>query len=349
MADISFPARVTITEEDDLDGLPVLTAAVELTPTAAAQELPAGPEGDQGPQGEPQPPFIKMGTLANAAARPGGLTAADRGKWWHRLDDGSMDFWPGSLPWINVLNAVGAQGSVAPANTLTPLDVISDETVTIPAVDIKPVNSSEQTIQLTVPAGVRGATGAPGSSGTITTSPDYDSTQGPVKRSMFAFGRTTRRFAPTPPPCGYGPWFWDATAFAADASGAVSAYKVLTATMPVLPFAWRPQVFGAIQLYNDNSGQCHAFVFPRLYSETGVALGIGANPWQTFWDMVEICEHYGNPNSVGMSPSSDYAVVPANSPSQIVVMVERQGSTSGTIGYRQAGASLTVYAMPVSL
>ncbi|MEU2106502.1 hypothetical protein [Nocardia sp. NPDC019255] len=348
MADVSFPAHVTITEEVDLYGLPVITADVTLTTTAAALELPEGPEGDPGPPGEPQAPFIKMGEIANEAARPDDLGPDDRGKWWHRLDDDSMDFWDGT-DWVPVPDAVGPQGPVAPANTLTALDVISDEATTIPAVDIRPVNSSEQTIQLTVPAGVRGATGPAGSSGTITTSPDYDSTQGPVKRSMFAFKRTTRRFAPTPPPCGYGPYFWDSTAFAADASGAVSAYKVLTATMPVLPFAWRPQVFGAIQLYNDNSGQCHAFVFPRLYSETGVALGIGANPWQTFWDMVEITEHYGNPNSVGMSPSSDYAVVPANSPSQIVVMVERQGSTTGTIGYRQAGASLTVYAMPVSL
>jgi hypothetical protein len=349
MADVSFPARVTITEEADLDGVPVITAAVSLTPTAAALLLPEGPEGDPGPPGEPQSPFIKVGEIANVGARPAGLTAADRGKWWHRLDDDSMDFWDGDS-WVNLgADSVGPQGPVAPANTLTALDVIADETITIPAVDIKPVNSSEQTIQLTVPAGERGATGAPGSSGTITTSPDFDSTQGPVKRSMFAYKRTTGRFAPTPPPCGYGPWFWDSSAFAADASGAVSSYKVLTASMPALPFAWRPQVFGAIQLYNDNSGQCHAFVFPRLWNETGVALGIGANPWQTFWDMVEITEHYGNPNSVGMSPSSDYAVVPANSSSQIVVMVERQGSTTGTIGYRQAGAALTVYAMPVSL
>jgi hypothetical protein len=349
MADVSFPARVTITEEADLDGLPVLAAAFALSATSAALELPEGPEGDPGPPGEPQPPFIKVGEIANSGARPGGLTAADRGKWWHRLDNDSMDFWNGTT-WVNLgADSVGPQGPVAPANTLTALDVVADETITTAGVEIKPVNSSNQTIQLTVPAGARGATGAAGSSGTITTSPDYDSTQGPVKRSMFAFKRTTRRFAPVPPPCGYGPWHWADTAFAADASGAVSSYKVLTAAMPALPFAWRPKVHGAIQLYNDNSGQCHAFVFPRLYSETGVALGIGANPWQTFWDMVEITEHYGNPNSVGMSPSSDYAVVPANYASQIVVMVERQGSTSGTIGYRQAGAALTVYAMPVSL
>uniref|UniRef100_UPI003CC80756 hypothetical protein n=1 Tax=Nocardia asiatica TaxID=209252 RepID=UPI003CC80756 len=86
MAGISFPARVTITEEADLDGVPVITAEVTLSPTAAALELPEGPEGDQGIPGEPQSPFIKVGEIANEAARPTGLTAADRGKWWHRLD-----------------------------------------------------------------------------------------------------------------------------------------------------------------------------------------------------------------------------------------------------------------------
>ncbi|WP_454199600.1 hypothetical protein [Nocardia sp. Marseille-Q1738] len=347
MAEVSFPAHVTITEEDDLDGLPVLTAEVTLSATAAALPLPEGPEGDPGPPGEPQAPFIKVGSIANVGARPGGLTAADRGKWWHRLDDGSMDFWDGDS-WINVPGAVGPQGPVAPANTLTALDVVSDETVTIPAVDIKPINSSTQTIQLTVPAGDRGATGPAGSSGTITTSPDYDSTQGPVKRSMFSYSRVSRRFRPTPPPCGYGPWHWSSADFAADDSAAVDSFKVLTATFPALPFSWRPMCMGAIQLYSDNTNITHAFVIPRLWNESGVAVGIGVNYWQTFWDMAEIHEYYGDLNSVGMSPSSDYAVVPANYTSQIVVMVERQGG-QGTIAYRQAGASFTVYAMPVSL
>lgn len=348
MTDINFPAHVTITEEVDLDGVPVITAEVALSATAAALELPEGPEGDPGIPGEPQAPFIKVAEITNVGARPGGLTAADRGKWWHRLDDDSMDFWDGDS-WINVPDAVGPQGPAAPANTLTALDVISDETITIPAVEIKPINSSTQTIQLTVPAGDRGVTGDPGTSGTITTSPDFDSTQGAVKRSMFTFSRVTQRFRPAPPPCGYGPWHWGESAFAADAAGAVGSYKVLTASFPALPFAWRPKCHGAIQLYNDNTQQTHAFVFARLWNETGAAVGIGGNPWQTFYDMCEITEHYGNPNSVGMSPSSDYAVVPANASSQIVVMVERQGSTTGTIGYRQAGAALTVYAMPVKL
>lgn len=346
MTDVTFPAHVTLTEETDLDGLPVLTASVALGITASALALPDGPDGDQGPPGEPQPPFIKVGTLANSGARPGGLTATDRGRWWHRLDNGSMDFWDGAA-WVNLPNAVGATGPVAPANTLTALDVIAEETITTAGLEIKPINSSTQTIQLTVPAGARGATGAAGSSGTILTSPDYDSTQGPVNRSMFTYSRTSRRFRPVPPPCGFGPWHWASGDFAADDSGAVTAYTVLTASMPVLSYAWRPMVHGGLQTFADTG--CFAHVYARLYSETGVAVAIGSNFWQTYWELTEFGEHYGNPNSVGMSPSSDYAVVPANYPSRILVRVERQGSTSATIGYKQALAALTVYAMPVKL
>lgn len=346
MTDVTFPAHVTITEEDDLDGLPVITAAVSLSRTASALPLPDGPDGDQGIPGEPQPPFIKVGTIANSGARPGGLVATDRGKWWHRLDNGSMDFWDGTA-WKNLPGAVGATGPVAPANTLTALDVVADPTITAAGVAIKPISSSTQTIQLTVPAGARGATGAPGTSGTILTSPDYDSTQGPVSRSMFSYTRVGKRFKPVPPPCGYGPWHWADTAFAADASGATDAYTVLTAVFPPLPFAWRPKVHGGIQTYSD--ANCFAQVYCRLYNETGVAVGIGSNFWQTFWELTELTEHYGNPNSVAMSPSSTYAVVPANYPSQILMRVEREGSTSGTISYKQALAALTVYAMPVSL
>jgi hypothetical protein len=346
LTDVTFPAHVTLTEETDTDGLPVLTANITVSLGTSALELPDGPDGDQGIPGDPQAPFIKVGAIANIGARPGGLTATDRGKWWHRLDNDSMDFWDGDS-WINLAGAVGATGPVAPANTLTALDVVSDETVTTAGLDIKPITSSDQTIALTVPAGARGATGAPGSSGTILTSPDYDSTHGPVSRSMFTYSRNTRRFRPTPPPCGYGPWHWSSADFAADASGAVAAYDVLTATMPVLSYAWRPMCHGGIQTYSDSG--TFAQVYCRLYNSTGVAVAIGSNFWQTYYELTEFGEHYGAPNSIGMSPSSEYAVVPANYPSQILVRVERQGSTSGTIGYKQALAALTVYAMPVHL
>lgn len=348
MTDATFPARITLDEEVDIHGLPVLTASVTLAPSSAAIELPDGPDGDQGPQGLPQAPFIKEGAIADAGSRPGGLGADDRGKWWHRLDDDSMDFWDGAA-WVNLgAGSVGPTGPIADPNTLTAAPVVADETITVAGVDIGPINSADQSIQLTVPAGDRGPQGDPGSSGTITTSSDYDNTTGVVERSMFAYSRVTQRFAPTPPPCGYGPWHWADTDFAADNSGAVDSFKVLTASLPALPFDWRPMCHGAIMLYNDNNAQTHALVYPRLWNESGVALGIGVNFWQTFWDMVEFTEHYGNPNSKGMSPSSDYAVVPAHYESQIVVMVERQGG-EGVISYQKAGAALTVYAMPVSL
>lgn len=346
MTDVTFPAHVTLTEETDLDGLPVITADIEVSLSVSALELPDGPDGDQGIPGEPQSPFIKVGAIANSAARPAGLAAADRGKWWHRLDDDSMDFWDGE-DWQNLPGAVGGTGPVASPNTLTALEVISEETITTAGLDIKPITSSEQTIQLTVPAGARGATGAPGTSGVILTSPDYDSTHGPVNRSLFTYSRTSRRFRPAPPPCGYGPWHWSSADFAADDSAAVPAFTVLTVSMPVLPYAWRPMVHGGLQTYA--SANTFAQVYVRLYSETGVAVAIGSNFWQTYWELTEFGEHYGNPNSIGMSPSSEYAMVPANYPAQLLVRVERQGSTSGTIAYKQALAALTVYAMPVKL
>jgi hypothetical protein len=346
MTDVTFPARVVITEEDDLDGLPVITAAVTLSRSSAALPLPTGLQGDQGAPGEPQPPFIKMGALANSGARPAGLTATDRGKWWHRLDNGSMDFWDGAA-WVNCANAVGATGVTADANTLTALSVIADEKITAAGLSIEPTNSSDQTIQLTVPAGARGPVGNPGTSGTISTSPDYDSTQGPVKRSMFAYSRTSKRFRPVPPPCGYGPWHWGAADFAADTTGTADSYVVLTASFPALPFSWRPMCHGAIQLYNTGDGA--VFAVTRLFNETGVCTSITANFWDTQWDLCELTEHYGNPNSVAISPSSTYAVVPANYPARVLFMVENWGTSGGTIGFRAASAALTVYAMPVSL
>lgn len=347
MADVTFPATVTVTEEADGDGVPVIEAEIVVAPSVGLLELPPGPEGDPGPPGVPVSPFIKVGTIANVGARPSGLVDADRGKWWHRLDNDSMDFWNGSA-WINTgADTVGPTGPTAEANTLTPLDVITQDTITVPAVVISPTSgSSDQTIQVTVPAGVRGATGAAGASGTILTSPDFDGSVGPVKRSMFAYNGVTRRFHATPPPCGYGPWHWTETNFAAS-STTTTSYTLLTVTIPALPFDWRPMCHGAVEILSAANTFGYAVV--RMNDANGVMLGLGINPFPTTYDMVDIDMHYGNPNCVNLSPSSDYAVVRSGFPQTIVVRLETFYGDGGTIGHHKTGASFTVYAMPVSL
>ena len=95
MPNVSFPAKLVVTEEIDLDGVPILTADVTVVGDTQDIPLPGGEQGADGPRGRPRATFLKMGQIANQAARPAGLTANDRGKWWHRVDSNGMDVWCG--------------------------------------------------------------------------------------------------------------------------------------------------------------------------------------------------------------------------------------------------------------
>lgn len=358
MADTVVPAHMSIDSEVTVRGLPVATATVTVSGEAAELPLPGGPEGDVGPRGKPRATFIKMGTLANQAARPSGLGALDRGKWWHRLDSNGMDVWTGT-EWKHSPDAVGVTGPVAFGNQLSVAGTNSVPKLT--KAGVKVVGSSHvQSIELTVPAGVQGPTGPPGTSGPIRSAPDYDDSIGPSSRSVFAFNRqrsTGGAFRPLPSPNGFGPWTlgtadfaptfpYDATYggwYMKDDRGTLGSL-----TLPALPFAYRPMVYGAVRLGADPNTYNLAFV--RMDSPTGqiVASGlpIGAGSTVTTAIQVSFTPMFGDPQARGFGPNATYATVPAWEPLTLYVNMERAGGT-GWIGFDPPDAMMTVFAMPV--
>ncbi|WP_159844936.1 hypothetical protein [Nocardia sp. CY41] len=351
MSETIFPAHFTVDESTDIDGLPMLTADVTVPPAVADLPLPPGPEGDPGPQGRARTTFLKMGAIANAGARPTGLGPDDRGKWWHRLDTNGMDVWDGT-DWKPSPGAVGPQGPIAATNTITVDQTTHNENITAAAVQFSG-SGAAQHLKVTVPAGPPGATGPAGASGVITTSPDYDATSGAANRSPFAWNSGARKFRAVNPPNGYGPWSWYETDFIAN-TGEINTSRIIAGQfiVPALPFEWRPICYGNMSAYIDNAPPSYFRATVRLFTTEGVVVAgyrskIGPGAYQ----YVNMTPLYADDESTKtVSPTSHYATVPAGQPANLVVAVERLGtsvSASTRIGFNQTRASLVVYAQPV--
>ncbi|WP_280438930.1 hypothetical protein [Nocardia cyriacigeorgica] len=347
MADVSFPAHITVDEQPDLDGNPIITATIVPSETSATLPLPGGDPGPPGLRGTPRSMFVKMGEIANEAARPAGLGADDRGKWWHRLDTNGMDVWTGT-EWKHSPNAVGPKGPVAAPNTLT-VTTTHDERLTIPAVKFTG-NGADQHLEVTVPAGEQGPPGPPGTSGAITTATDFDDTTGPTQRSMFGLNVGARRWRVLPPPTGFGPWAWYESDFNPDlANQSTNLIVAGEFTVPALPFVWRPLVFAHMYAACDSDVNADAVCYVRLGSSNGVmvATGSGARIDSAFM-RIPVIPAYGDEGTKPLSPASTFATVPANTETKLVATVERAGATnsSAKIGWDNAGASLVVWALP---
>lgn len=344
MADISFPAHLTVERQPDVDGLPILEANITVSEDVAKLGLPPGPTGERGQQGRPRTTFRKMGEIPTAAARPTGLGPDDRGKWWHRLDTNGMDVWTGTA-WRHSPNAVGAKGPVAEANTVTVAQTRHDPMLTYPAVEFSGTGAQE--LKVTAPAGEQGAKGPAGVSGPITESPDFDHSLLPVHGGSFAYHRASQLFRPQPLSMAAGPWSWFNEDFGADQQTAVPQLIAGTFAIPAQPFAWRPVVYGHMSVYSANSGSQYVRAMVRLHHSQGqvAAATVGGSGAYIYQPIIPT--YRDEQTTKTLSPSSTFAVVPANQPANLVVTAERGGEGSGDIGYKRANASLVVYAQPV--
>ncbi len=345
MADISFPAHLTVERELDIDGLPILTAQVAVSDDVAALPLPKGPTGEPGKRGRPRTTFRKMGEIANAAARPTGLAAEDRGKWWHRLDDNGMDVWTG-VSWQHSPAAVGPKGEVAEPNTIIGTTTNRRADLTVPAVEfVGP--GAQQRLEVTVPAGFRGPQGPAGESGPISSAPDFDQANGPIDGGVFAYQRSSGKFRAAPPPLGVGPWSWYGTDFIDDTEDSVPRIIVGTFTIPAQDFVWRPVVHGHLRYRTpDTSGTVGAWSSVRLHTAGGVIVAASSTT-AGGWTYMPLRPSYREGDGTKtLSPTSTFATVPAGQAANLVVSIERHGS-SGKIAFDNHRASLVVDAQPI--
>lgn len=340
MADVTFPAKVIIEQETNAFGLPILTARIEVSDDIAALPLPAGPPGLDGDRGRPIAPFDKRGEVPNSASLPTGLGPLDAGKWWHNLATNGMEVWNGT-EWKSSPDAVGGQGPIGPGNTLTPLPVRRDPRLRDAGAKIAG-STSDQTLEVTVPAGFKGAKGVDGASGAIREAADYDSNIGVTKHAVPAWNRSSAKYRPLPLPNGYGPYgLYTITPLASGSD--VDRHLMGKLTMPAFDFPWRPFCLGSAEILTDGGfNTVQAAV--RIGNENGQIVAVaqhGFGATQNFASMVT--PFFGNKT---LSPGSKVGVIAAGESVELVFLLERLKSTV-KVGVNARTASLNVWAQPV--
>ncbi|MFH5209278.1 hypothetical protein ACHIPZ_13890 [Antrihabitans sp. NCIMB 15449] len=373
---VTFPATMIVDRQVSVTGLPTLQATLEVSEEVKTLPLPTGKQGADGPRGIPRATWIRQDPpIANAGARPVGLTDADIGKWWQRLDDNGMDTWT-DIGWVHSANCVGVQGPIA-----FPNQVEVTETLSVPKVRTAGMlltgPSTEQGARVTVPSGVRGIQGDPGPSTAIRTRTDYDDTIGPVHNSMFAWrnrsnivqlsktGKFRAQF-----PVSYGPWAKYGTDFAVPpALSNVDTLELVVIDIPALPFRWRPIVHAVVSLSADGgtpTAQPH--LWARLDSPEGPPVGVGlyamglqgmqslnasfATVLRPWFSTTGGFDKGGIYPQVRLSPSSTACTVEPYAAARIFFRAERSYGTQTTgtsITFSQTGAYAEVRAMPVSM
>ncbi|MFD4434262.1 hypothetical protein, partial [Nocardia sp. NPDC058497] len=143
-----------------------------------------------------------------------------------------------------------------------------------------------------------------------------------------------------------GPGAWYQDVFAGETVAAVSRIDAATFTIPAQPFAWRPRVYGHGYVYSVNNGAQSGELTVRLNNAQGALVGMtaaGSGGW--IYAPVIPCYRDGT-TTRSLSPSADYATVPAGQPANIVVGVERIGTGTGDIGFHPGQCSIVVFAEP---
>ncbi|WP_280487763.1 hypothetical protein [Nocardia farcinica] len=169
---------------------------------------------------------------------------------------------------------------------------------------------------------------------------------------MFGWAPGARRWRPIAPPNGFGPWSFSQTDFVASVAQNIEKLTIATLTMPVLPFRWRPLVWGMVSMYCQQGHNSDVEAYVRISSAEGAAVGMGSGARiDGMYVGTPIAPVFGdNDGTRALSPNSTYATIPADAESQLIVTLERiAGSTNSTaeIGFSNGAlSSLLVWAIP---
>ncbi|SNY83948.1 hypothetical protein SAMN04244553_3581 [Nocardia amikacinitolerans] len=333
-------------------GTPGVVQAMQGTPADGSLELPVGVAGPAGEQGPAAAPFRWEGDIADPtalAALATRLGPAQAGKAWRVLSTNALMIWNGSS-FDASTDAFGAHGPIGEANTL------SIGTVTTGAVggDVEVTVTGAppaQTVNITVPRGVKGLKGDPGGPGPITGASDYDNTSAPVDGAVPMWSAATSKWTPTPSPGWRGPWTiseataWDGgVGFAADASNTnTSPLTVAIVNVPAQDVAWRPMVLGGAQVRSGGSGT-RVDLEACIGSAAGQVVSVGSGLSEVVWWFNQLLPTFA---TSAVTPASSTGVIAAGAPAAIH-LVMRRNAGSDTFSYSRLRAHVAVWAVPVT-
>ncbi|MRH86177.1 hypothetical protein GFY24_01635 [Nocardia sp. SYP-A9097] len=338
---------------DEGIGTPGLVQSMHATPRDGSLELMTGSPGPTGPAGEACRAFRWEGDIADQAALSAlstKLGVAHAGKAWRVLSTDTFVYWNGS-GFDNFVDAFGASGPDGASCT-----------VSIGTVDTGPVHSDLQAtitgtspnlvLNLTVPRGVQGGKGDPGSPGPIRNAPDYmNGTH--VDKAVPQWDSGAGKWRPRPYPGLRGPWsLYDNNAWdggpgwaATQSNTGASPNTVARLNIPAQDVDWRPVIAGSVYfqtMEGEQTFDTRIDAEVRLGSDSGqiVALGSGTPSG------IDAPCHFQPFFGTRLTPDSTVGVVPAGQPVVLYVVLRRMTGGSN-YSYYQGVAQILCWAQPV--
>lgn len=324
------------------------------TPADGSLELPTGPQGDTGPAGPDAMPFRWEGDISDPtalAALATKLGAAHAGKAWRVLSTDALMYWNGTS-FDSFPEAFGGHGPTGPVNVLTLGTVTTGAAGSDLGVSITGTPPA-QTVNLTVPRGVKGVKGPIGTPGPLRGASDYDDTTPPVNRAVPLWDPTASKWKPVAYPGWRGPYAafegdsWDGAAgFAAtQASTSTSPNTICSVNVPAQDCDWRPLVLGAALVRTStNDGTTRVDIEARITSDAGQIVAYGPGMAYGLDWATKLGPQF---NTAAMTPTSSAGVISAGV-AAVIRIVLRRNVGSGSYTYTRTGAHVSVFAVPVT-
>ncbi|OOL31204.1 hypothetical protein GQ85_15070 [Rhodococcus rhodochrous] len=334
-----------MTGVDDGVGLENVVNSFQVTPTEGVLELKAGNPGPTGPQGDPAWPWNWRGDVTDTATldaiRPT-LGLAHRGYAYRVVSTNAVMYWDGETfyPFMEAFGAMGPRG-LPNGLTIGTVTTIADGLPATAEITGTPPN---QVLNLSLPRGGVGETGAPGQPGPIMGSVDVDASVALADRYVLAYKGATGKFTPTPWPGAAGPYGLGESDFSSGSNVAAASSTVATRTIPGQPTAWRPRIEGGISMQSHVSsvGAGRVDCEVRLGSSTGQIVAQAPGFPSANWIRAIFYPYFG----ATMAPDSTVGVIPANTTVVLYVVINRNLGSSN-YSWTSSGASLQVYCEPV--
>jgi hypothetical protein len=325
------------------------------TPSDGGFELPVGPKGPDGPQGPAAHPFKHEGDVSDIAALNAlatRLRPAHAGKAWRVKSTNRLMVWNGRS-FDTFTDAFGGHGPVGETNTLSVGTVTTGAAGTEASVTITGT-PPEQTIDLTIPRGVKGAKGPIGPPGPLRESSDYDDTVAHVDRMVPMWNPSTEKWTPTPYPGWRGPWTlvegqsWSGTGgFVATNSSTTNPRTIAEISIPAQNVAWRPFVTGGALIRLNNAGNAQASsLYVHLGSTSGQRVAWGRGMPDGAWAFANLVPLWYDVSA--MTPASTAGVVAAGASVTLYVLLSSGAGTTYSLQYDRTKAHLAVWAVPVT-
>lgn len=287
--------------------------------TGGAQELPVGPDGDQGPQGEYGAPLLWKGDVASAAALPDDLAAEHEGWWYSCPTEGWVRVWNGATFLEGDLGAAGPDGPPVGIAIGEVEDSPPDGQASLTLRGTAP----NQLLDVVMPTGKQGPPGVAGPASPLQNATNFFGT--PAAGSVVEWNAVDARWEPKPQKA---PKVWSLNHGSPsdfDYTSSSGASKVIASmTIPTQSWSYRVEAHGGLLITGPTASKYRLEVLVD-----GIVVASGMREFHASPSQATLRDFLG----VKVDPTSSYAVFSGASTHTVQVRIVR---TSGTSTYNAA-------------